>query len=149
MTQSTRISRDEALMENALTWSRRGTCLRKQVGAVIALESRVISTGYVGAPAGLPHCDEHNCSQDRPCNRTVHAEANAIAFAARKGIATEGATLYTTLSPCEPCARLIINAGITELVFLDRYRDPAGLILLCEALVRVRHLIKGSYPWPV
>jgi dCMP deaminase len=137
-----RISRDQMLMEMAIIASKRSTCSRKHVGAIIAIEGRPVSVGYAGAPAGLPHCLDHGCltGPDGGCIRTQHAEANAIAFAARKGIATERATLYTTVSPCLACAKLIINAGIEEVWFLELYRKMEGLELLgklgiaCEQL---------------
>lgn len=130
-----RISRDQMLMEMAITASKRSTCSRKHVGAIIARDGRVISIGYAGAPSGMPHCMDHGCLQgaDGGCIRTQHAEANAIAFAARKGIATERATLYTTVSPCLVCAKLIINAGIEQVWYLERYRKTEGINLLSEA----------------
>jgi dCMP deaminase len=137
-----RISRDEMLMEMAIIASKRSTCTRKHVGAIIAIDGRPVSVGYAGAPSGLPHCVNHGCiaGPDGGCIRTQHAEANAIAFAARKGISTEKATIYTTVSPCLACAKLIINAGITEVRFLELYRKMEGLELLdqlgisCEQL---------------
>jgi dCMP deaminase len=137
-----RISRDQMLMEMAITASKRSTCNRKHVGAIIAIDGRPVSVGYAGAPSGLPHCLDHGCipGPDGGCIRTQHAEANAIAFAARKGISTEKATLYTTVSPCLACAKLIINAGISEVWFLELYRKQEGLQLLdllgisCEQL---------------
>lgn len=127
-----RISRDQMLMEMAITASKRSTCMRKHVGAIIAVDGRPVSVGYAGAPAGLPHCLDHGClsGPDGGCIRTQHAEANAIAFAARKGIATERATLYTTVSPCLACAKLIINAGIKDIWYLERYRKTEGIELL-------------------
>lgn len=137
-----RISRDQMLMEMAITASKRSTCNRKHVGAIIAIDGRPVSVGYAGAPSGLPHCLDHGCiaGPDGGCIRTQHAEANAIAWAARKGISTEKATLYTTVSPCLACAKLIINAGINEVWFLELYRKMEGLELLgllgiaCEQL---------------
>lgn len=129
-----RITRDQMLMEMAISASKRSTCARKHVGAILAVEGRPISVGYAGAPSGLPHCLDHGClpGPDGGCIRTQHAEANAIAFAARKGIATEGATLYTTVSPCLACAKLIINAGIIEVMYLDLYRNREGLDLFSQ-----------------
>lgn len=137
-----RISRDQMLMEMAIIASKRSTCNRKHVGALIAIDGRPVSVGYAGAPSGLPHCLEHGClpGPDGGCIRTQHAEANAIAFAARKGISTERATLYTTVSPCLACAKLIINAGIDVVWFLELYRKTEGIKLLeqlgiaCEQL---------------
>jgi dCMP deaminase len=130
-----RITRTEMLMRTAAVISGRGTCERAFVGAVIAKEGRIISTGYVGAPAGLPHCTDvgDEIGADGGCTRTVHAEANAIAFAARAGTSTDGAELYCTHSPCLKCAQLIINAGIERVYFENYYRDLAGLALLDAA----------------
>ena len=119
-----RASWDHYLMEFAKVASRRSTCSRKFVGAVIARDKFVVSTGYNGSIAGLPHCDEvGHLMEDGHCVRTVHAEANAIVQAARHGKAVEGATIYVTASPCWPCFRLIANAGIRRIVFLEFYRD--------------------------
>jgi dCMP deaminase len=119
-------------MEMAISASKRSTCTRKNVGAIIARDGRPISVGYAGAPEGLPHCLDQGCipGPDGGCIRTTHAEANAISFAARKGIATQGATLYCTVSPCPNCAKLIINAGITSVQYLEKYRILDGLLLL-------------------
>lgn len=137
-----RISRDQMLMEMAIIASKRSTCNRKHVGAIIAIEGRPISVGYAGAPSGLPHCLEHGClaGPDGGCIRTQHAEANAIAFAARKGIATEKATLYTTVSPCLACAKLIINAGISRVWYLELYRKTEGIELLCRTGIFIDQL---------
>lgn len=135
-----RITLDQVLMENAVSWAKRGTCTRKYVGAVIAVETRVVSTGYVGAPHGMPHCLDAGCTLDPVtggCIRTLHAESNAIAFAARKGISLEGGVLYVTLSPCLPCAKLIIASGIVGVKYLDRYRDTSGVELLQSVGVSV------------
>jgi len=140
---SERITVDEMLMRMAETCALRGTCTRKSVGAVIARETRVISTGYVGAPAGMPHCLDVGCLIDPHtggCIRTLHAEANAIAFAARKGIATEGSTLYTTLSPCLACAKLIVPAGIACVKYSSEYRDKSGVEYLELANIRCQLL---------
>lgn len=160
-----RRSRDEILMGTARLWQDRSTCSRNEVGVVIALEGRIIATGYNGAPAGMPHCD-HTCPcQDgfrlaksiedtmlthtdqcplKPCKRAVHAEANAIAFSARHGLSTAGATLYTTLSPCYPCSQLIVNAGLVRVVFDRTYRDMSGIELLQTAGIEVRAPKLGS-----
>lgn len=134
-----RPSRDEMLMRVAAVISLRGTCKRAFVGAVIAIQGRIISTGYVGAPAGLPHCldvgDEVNA--EGGCIRTIHAEANAIAWAARNGTSTENAQLYSTHEPCYRCAQLIINAGINRVVYEKPYRLHDGSELLEVAGVEV------------
>jgi len=131
-----------------------GTCDRKYVGAIIIRDGRCISWGYNGAPPGMPHCEENHHGykgtrrdgwamtdqemiESFGCKNVTHAEANAVAFAARQGISTEGASLYVTVSPCEVCARLLIAAGIVHVVFDEEYRDPAGILLLRGAGVKV------------
>lgn len=106
----------------------RSTCSRLHVGAVIALDRRILSTGYNGAPSGTRHCqhEEENLA-GRSCNTAVHAEANAIAFAAKHGVSVAGATLFTTHSPCQSCAHLIINSGIAGVVYNEQYRDRTPL----------------------
>lgn len=143
-----RITRDELFMEIAQAFARRSTCPRGSVGVVIVRDRRIIATGYNGAPAKMAHCSEVGCHIDsatfspdangRGCTRAVHAEANAIAYAAREGIALEGTTLYTTHSPCVRCAQLIINAGVREVVYNIAYRDQTGLDLLDAASVTFR-----------
>jgi dCMP deaminase len=128
-----RISRNKMLMDIAITVSQRGTCLRKRVGSVIAKDGRVLSIGYVGAPSGLPHCTPETCSLETPCLLTIHAEANAVAFAAKEGIRLSGSTMYSTVSPCLNCAKLIINSGIKAIVFLEEYREISPLVLLKSA----------------
>jgi len=125
-------------MGMAALWSQRSTCSRAAVGVVVALDGRVITTGYNGAPAGMSHCihsvdDVVSGSSSIGCAIAVHAEANAIAFAAKHGTPTNGATLYTTLTPCVPCAQLIINAGIVRVVAHTPYRVMDGWDLLYDA----------------
>ena len=137
------------------------TCDRAHVGCIIIKDGRCISWGYNGSPPGLPHCDEneHGWAEFMPegmtksdwpkwvdvqlnvhgCRNTTHAEANALAFAARQGISTAGAQLFTTVSPCEICSKSIIAAGITDVHFLTEYRDPAGIELLDKAKVYTHH----------
>lgn len=157
-----RISRHQMLMGMAEIASRRSTCERSQVGVVIALDSRPLVSGYNGAPAKMPHCD-HTCSDDEcstlthpsgvekiihgptcpagtPCKVAVHAEANAIAWAAREGVMLWTSTLFTTMMPCYACSQLIINAGIVEVVYSRAYRDESGRDLLEAAGVRVCQL---------
>ena len=112
----------------------RGTCSRAQVGVVFAKEGRIIMTGYNGAPSGIPHCEHLD---DSPCEVSVHAEANAIATAARFGVALDGSTVYTTMQSCLKCAQLLINAGIQELVYSHSYRDQAGMELLIQRGIKV------------
>ena len=134
-----RVSRDELCMQIAQLVANRGTCGRAQVGAVIARDGRVLATGYNGPPSGFPHCtDPDGCTDtDRAnpggCVRAVHAEANAIAYAARHGIATQGASLYCSHLPCRKCAELAINAGILSVFYHVDYRIKDGWILLQQA----------------
>ena len=131
-----RLTRDEQMAYHALITSLRSTCGRKMVGAIIAREGRIISSGYAGPPAGFPHCTKAcmvAASATGGCQRTIHAEQNAIAYAARHGISTAGAMLYCTLSPCTNCAKLIINSGIIGVKFIEQYRDASGIELLISA----------------
>ena len=131
-----RASRDSMLMAMAWVASRRGTCNRLSVGAVIAHDSRVVSTGYNGNPSGMDHCS--HTKEDLKCTTAVHAEANAIAFAARwGGKGTQDATLYVTHAPCLECAKLIINSGITAVIYDRPYRLTEGLEMLHSAGVQV------------
>jgi dCMP deaminase len=139
-----RPSMDQTLMSVAELMAQRGTCSRATVGVVIARDGRPLATGYNGAPRGMAHClhppGEVSAERDveaPTCRVAVHAEANAVAFAARYGITLDGATLYTTLSPCIPCAQLIVNAGIRTVYVRERYRDLGGVRLLNEANVLV------------
>lgn len=135
-----RITRDGMLMTIANIVELRSTC-PKRTGCVISKDGRIIATGYNGAPSGLPHCLDDGCIEENGgCIRTVHAEAGAIAFAARQGLCINGATLYVTRSPCLPCARLVINAGIKRVVFRDEYRDRRGIELLEHVHIEVCHL---------
>lgn len=129
-----RLSRDKVNMEMAYVMAKRSTCLRKQVGCVIVKDGRIIVSGYNGVPSGVQHCTE--CSGPS-CDKAVHAEAGAITYSARKGIALEGSTLYVTMSPCKKCADLILNAGIKEVVYDESYRDITGLKYL-EQFIKVR-----------
>lgn len=131
-----RPSLDDVLMQEAWLWSKRGTCSRRNVGAVIATVNGVtVSTGYNGALAGMPHCAPHGDYQ--PCETSEHAERNAIYFAARRGVSIEGCILYTTDSPCVACARAVIQSGIVKLMYDRAYREDQGLVLLLAAGVMV------------
>jgi dCMP deaminase len=122
---------DEYFLKILDTVSERATCDRGRNGCIIVKDKRVLTTGYVGSPPGLPHCDEighdmrkvfdeqGNVSQH--CVRTVHAEQNAILQAAKFGISIEGATMYVKLEPCRVCAMMIISAGIKRVVCKKRY----------------------------
>lgn len=134
-----RPTRDQMLMTVAQAVAERSTCNRLHVGAVVAREGRMVVSGYNGPPSRMPHCG-HRLDLDTPmeaCVRAVHAEANAIAFAARYGSPTEGAEMYVTHSPCVPCAQLIVNSGIVRVVYGTAYRLRTGLDLLEDAGIEV------------
>lgn len=145
-----RIDRETMFLEIARTIAERSTCTRADVGAVIVKENRIISTGYNGAPPGMPHCEDVGCEveyHDIPgvgrhvvegCARTIHAEANAIAWAARAGVPVEGAAMFCTHAPCYPCAKLMVSAGIAIVHYHIGYRDTRGIELLDRALVKVK-----------
>lgn len=126
---------DEYFMEVANTIAKRATCDRGRSGCVIAREGQLLVTGYVGSPAGFPHCDEvghhfkkvvhEDGTTTQHCVRTVHAEQNAICQAAKLGIGIRGATLYCRMTPCRVCAMLIINCGIARVVCERRYHAGA------------------------
>lgn len=138
-----RVSWDEYFMQIAEIVKTRSTCLRRQVGAVIVRENRIITTGYNGAPSGLHHCTEiGGCERERlgiPSGqrhelcRALHAEQNAIIQAAKIGVSTEGCTIYITLQPCVICAKMLINAGITRIVHKGEYPDELARSILEEA----------------
>lgn len=121
---SDRASWDEYFMAIAKQVATRSTCDRKHVGAVIVRDRTILSTGYNGSIRGLAHCDEEgHMMEDGHCVRTVHAEANAIAQAARNGVRIDGADIYVTASPCWNCFKLIVNSGIKRICFGEFYRD--------------------------
>ncbi len=142
-----RPSWDEYFMDIAGLVSRRSTCLRRQVGAVLVGDRRVLATGYNGAPKGLRHCLELGCLREQQqipsgerhelC-RGLHAEQNAIIQAALHGVSVKDAVLYCTNHPCVICAKMIINAGIRSVIIRDRYRDSLAEDILAEAGVGVR-----------
>jgi dCMP deaminase len=124
-----RISRGAYFKELIKLTSKRSSCHKKSVGAALVRDNRVIATGYNGV---LPK-EKHSMGLDvNGVTHTVHAEVNIIAFCAKNGISTEGTTLYTTLSPCEKCAEIIIQSGIKQVLYIEEYRDDKGLIKLRE-----------------
>lgn len=137
-----RITRQEMFTDIIKVLAQRSTCDTRRVGALLAKDNRIISTGYNGSPKGSPHCDEVGCQKDKDgaCIRTVHAEANVIAFAARYGISSEGTTLYTTMAPCFTCAKLIINAGIVAVYYVKEYRLKDGIEALKENGIEIERL---------
>lgn len=128
-----RPSFDDIYMDLAQKLAERSHCVKIKVGAVLTRDTRIISLGYNGPPAGTHNCDEEwpveGCPRDRKggCSLAIHAEANAILYAAKNGVQPEGATLYVTLSPCLSCARIIFTTGIKRVVFLNSYAEYKGI----------------------
>jgi len=127
-----RPSWDDYFLELANAASSRATCSRGRSGCVIVRDKQVLATGYVGSPAGLPHCDDaghlmkkviqENGEITEHCVRTVHAEQNAICQAAKRGISIEGATIYQRMTPCRTCAMMLINCGIKKIICERKYQ---------------------------
>ncbi len=141
-----RPSWDEYFMEIVELIKTRSTCLRRQVGALIVKDKRILSTGYNGAPVGCKHCSEIGClreelkvpsGQRHELCRAIHAEQNAIVQAAYSGTSVNGGTLYVTNQPCVLCSKMIINAGIKKIVFKGDYPDELAMEMLKEAGIRV------------
>jgi len=144
-----RPSWDEYFMDIARLVSSRSTCMRRQVGAVMVKSKHVLATGYNGTPSGITHCSETGCLRDQlkvPSGerhelcRGLHAEQNAIIQAARHGIDINGATLYCTHSPCIICSKMLINAGIKQIVYIHGYPDQMSLDMIGEAGINTRIL---------
>lgn len=150
MSKKTKIKRpswDEYFMKVAHLVSERSTCLRRKVGAVLIKDKRILATGYNGAPCGITHCEVKGCLREQlkvPSGerhelcRGIHGEQNVLVQAALHGVSTKGSTLYLTCTPCIICAKLIINAGIEEIVFYDDYPDKMALEFFKEARVKLR-----------
>ena len=136
-----RPSWDEYFLQIAFTVAQRSTCDRAHVGCVLVRDRRILTTGYNGAPAGLPHCDEiGHLLVDGHCVRTLHAEQNALIQAALHGVGTEGATAYVTHQPCLTCAKMLINAGVRRVVYAGNYPDDYSRQFLVAASVELVHL---------
>ena len=145
----TRPSWDEYFMTIVRDVATRSTCRRRKVGAILVKDKRIIATGYNGGPTGLAHCLEIGClreqlgipsGQQHELCRGVHAEQNAIIQAARYGVHTDGSVLYCTTQPCVQCTKMLLNAGVTEIVFSEGYPDGLALQLLEESGITVRKL---------
>jgi dCMP deaminase len=130
-----RIDTNDMMMGIAELIAQRGTCNRLQVGAIIVKNGRVLSSGYNGNVQGRAHC--RHTEKDYQCGTAVHAEANAILWSARTGQATQDTRMYTTHQPCIECAKMIVNAGIPEVVYLHDYRIADGLEFLRDSNVHV------------
>lgn len=151
-----RIEWDDYFLEIATTAAKRSTCSRASVGAVIVRDRRILATGYNGAPSGMPHCTEVGCliyesttpSGDllRNCWRTIHAEMNAIAQAARSGVNIDGASIYVTHSPCVQCMKVLANSGI-KAVFYDRPYRLSSIAEIAQAgQIHLRHVGADAEP---
>ena len=153
MAEDNRPSWDEYFMKMANDVATRTTCLRRGVGAVIVKDRRILATGYNGVPTGLTHCSETGClreqlgvpsGQRHEICRGLHAEQNAIIQAARYGINIAGATIYVNTQPCVVCAKMLINAGIREIVFAEGYPDKLAEELLGETDIKIRVVEPGE-----
>lgn len=134
-----------AYLRMAASWSELSHCERKKVGALIVKDEMIISDGYNGTPSGF-----ENCCEDEEGNTqwyVLHAEANAILKVAKSTNNCKGATLYLTLSPCKDCSKLVLQAGISRVVYKDAYKDPSGIDFLISAgveVIQIENLIDGE-----
>jgi len=142
-----RPSYDEYFMEMAHVVAKRSTCLRRNVGAILVKDKHILSTGYNGAPKGLKHCSEIGClreqlkvpsGQRHEICRGLHAEQNAIIQAAVFGISIRDSILYCTDTPCVVCAKMLINAGVKEIVFSGDYPDELAKKMIHESHITIR-----------
>lgn len=148
-----RVDWKEYFMKMAIDASKRSTCLRRQIGAVIVKDNCLISTGYNGSPRKTPHCvDEESCIRDEmeiksgtmhEICRAVHSEQNAIALAAKSGVSTKDAELYCTTYPCIICTKLIINAGIKKVYYMEAYPDIMSEEMFKHADVKIEKIFMG------
>jgi dCMP deaminase len=144
-----RPSWDEYFLQMAKLVSQRSTCLRRKVGAVVVKDKRILATGYNGAPKGLEHCLDIGCLREKlkiPSGerhelcRGLHAEQNALIQASLYGISLKDSALYATNQPCIICAKMLINAGIKEIVIADGYPDKMAMEFLKKAKVKIRKI---------
>jgi dCMP deaminase len=138
-------------MEIAGIVAKRSTCVRRNVGAVIVKEKRILATGYNGAPTGLAHCADIGCVREsrnvasgerHELCRGLHAEQNAIIQAASHGVSIKGAVIYSTHLPCAICVKMIINAGIREILHLEGYPDELAATLISESGIIIKRVPK-------
>jgi len=142
-----RPSWDEYFLEIATLVARRSTCLRRKVGALVVKDRRILATGYNGTPSGIRHCSQAGCLRDKlkiPSGerhelcRGLHAEQNVLLQASLHGVSLRDSVLYVTNQPCIICTKMIINAGIREVVMSGSYPDAMALSFLKEAKIKVR-----------
>jgi dCMP deaminase len=140
---------DKYFIDIAKLVSMRSTCIRRDVGAIIVKDKRILATGYNGAPTGIAHCEETGCLREQlkvPSGerhelcRGLHAEQNALLQASLHGVSVRDSVLYCTTQPCVICAKMIINAGIKEVVMKEGYPDKMAMDFFDEAGVKVRAL---------
>jgi len=139
----------EYFMSIAKLVATRSTCLRRSVGVVLVKDKRILATGYNGAPTGIRHCEETGCLRENlavepgerhELCRGLHAEQNAIIQSAYYGVITKGTTIYSTHKPCIICTKMLINAGVNKIFFLDGYPDTLADEMLSEANIEVERL---------
>lgn len=129
---------DKAYLKMAQEWATLSHCKRKQVGALLVRDGMIISDGYNGTPSGFPNaCEDENGDTQW---YVLHAEANAILKVARSTNNAKGSTLYITLSPCKECCKLILQAGITRMVYIQEYKDRTGIDFLTKAGLEVHQI---------
>jgi len=148
-----RPSWDQYFMDITSLVATRSTCLRRQVGAILVKSRNILATGYNGVPSGISHCDTAGCLRERlkvPSGerhelcRGLHAEQNAIIQAARHGINIDGSTLYCTTMPCIICTKMLINAGITTVIYAEGYADELAREMISETGIKVIHFTSGN-----
>ena len=150
MSAKTRPTWDEYFLKIATEVAGRATCLRRQIGAVLVMDKRILATGYNGVPSGLRHCSEVGCLREQQkvpsgerhelC-RGLHAEMNVLLQAAKHGSGINGATLYSTCQPCSLCAKMIINAGLVRVVYAGDYPDANSVAFLAQAGVALQRFV--------
>ncbi len=153
-----RPSWDQYFMDITRLVATRSTCLRRQVGAILVKDRNILATGYNGVPSGISHCDASGCLRERlgvPSGerhelcRGLHAEQNSIIQAARHGISIDASTLYCTTMPCIICTKMLINAGITRVVYAEGYADELAREMISETGIKVIHFtadLSGQNP---
>jgi dCMP deaminase len=141
---------DQYFMSIATLVAQRATCLRRQVGAVLVRDKRIITTGYNGVPSGIRHCLELGCLREtrgvpsgerHELCRGLHAEQNAIIQAALYGVSLEGSTLYCTNQPCAICSKMLINVRVEKIIYASGYADELAVDMLAEARIPLQHLV--------
>jgi dCMP deaminase len=151
-----RPSYDDYFMEMAYVVSKRSTCTRRKVGAILVKDKHILSTGYNGAPKGLKHCSELGCIREdmnipsghrHELCRGLHAEQNAIIQAAVFGVSIKDSVLYCTNTPCVVCVKMLINAGVKEIVYSGDYPDDLAKKMINESNIKIRNLNKKKPIW--